>query len=741
MTLSTHTTLFAPGTGRPRPRRRSTRPSSAAQSGGAEQQRTLVQRPGLVNRLRTAAVDVVVIAAPLGYGKTGLVSEWEARDGRPFARVTVDPADDAARLGVRIADCIDSVADDVRRADRRPRLSAEQVVAEAATTVAAGGPVVVVVDDVDALADRRTGRLLALLADELPAGSVLALVGRTAAMLPVPRWRASGRLFELSTGDLQFRDREAVALLRARGVILPQRQIAALNRSLEGWPAGLDLAARTLATGDADIDDLLSEGVAPALEYLRRELLADLPADALRFLTHASVLRRLSPQLCAAITSANEPERKLEELARTNLFVTPAAPGRTSYVLHPAFRQALRRELQRREPDQPEHLHRRAAAFCAEQGDIELALEHACAARDRAQLASLVEESALPFLVAADEGAVGRWLALLDDETVLAERPTVAAIGALALAFTGRSSAADEWLDAGEVGPFPVPLRALAAPASPEELLDTAEQALAALSASSPWHPALLVLLGRAREASGDPTADRLYAEAADAAAAFREWPVESAALAFRCLLATKTGRWGRADALAEAVRRCVRERHLDDHPTTVFARAASARTALRHGDWATVQADLEHAHALLPQLTDTLALLAVPMRLEIAQVHLALGDTQAAGMLLDEIEGIYERQPRFGLFRRDTIFLRLELGRTHATTSTLTAAELRLLPLLTTHLSFREIATQLYVSRNTVKTQAMSVYRKLGVSSRGEAVDRASHLGLVTGGADADCA
>ena len=58
--------------------------------------------------------------------------------------------------------------------------------------------------------------------------------------------------------------------------------------------------------------------------------------------------------------------------------------------------------------------------------------------------------------------------------------------------------------------------------------------------------------------------------------------------------------------------------------------------------------------------------------------------------------------------------------------TDSLTPAELRLLPLLTTHLSFREIADRLFVSRNTVKTQAISVYRKLGASSRSEAVDRA---------------
>ena len=65
---------------------------------------------------------------------------------------------------------------------------------------------------------------------------------------------------------------------------------------------------------------------------------------------------------------------------------------------------------------------------------------------------------------------------------------------------------------------------------------------------------------------------------------------------------------------------------------------------------------------------------------------------------------------------------------------SALTAAELRLLPLLSTHLSFPEIAGELFLSRCTVKSQAMSIYHKLGASSRGQAVARSRELGLLEG-------
>ncbi len=61
-----------------------------------------------------------------------------------------------------------------------------------------------------------------------------------------------------------------------------------------------------------------------------------------------------------------------------------------------------------------------------------------------------------------------------------------------------------------------------------------------------------------------------------------------------------------------------------------------------------------------------------------------------------------------------------------------LTTAELRVLQFLPTHLSFPEMAERLFVSANTVKTHARSVYRKLGASSRGEAVVRAREAGLL---------
>ena len=127
---------------------------------------------------------------------------------------------------------------------------------------------------------------------------------------------------------------------------------------------------------------------------------------------------------------------------------------------------------------------------------------------------------------------------------------------------------------------------------------------------------------------------------------------------------------------------------------------------------------------------------LAVQTRLELASAHLALGDTPGAEALLKEMAAILRDRPDLGLLGARVVELRAQIasseGSSNGWASSLTAAELRLLPLLTTHLSFREIGERLYVSRNTVKTQAISTYRKLGASSRSEAVVRAAELGLV---------
>jgi LuxR family maltose regulon positive regulatory protein len=127
-----------------------------------------------------------------------------------------------------------------------------------------------------------------------------------------------------------------------------------------------------------------------------------------------------------------------------------------------------------------------------------------------------------------------------------------------------------------------------------------------------------------------------------------------------------------------------------------------------------------------------------VQARIELARCHLALSDFSAARVLLREAEGILKRRPRLGIFIGQADDLRRDPSQTHGSSalgaSALTDAELRLLPMLATHLTFPEIAAEMFLSRNTIKTEANSIYRKLGAAARSQAVARSRELGLLEG-------
>ena len=162
---------------------------------------------------------------------------------------------------------------------------------------------------------------------------------------------------------------------------------------------------------------------------------------------------------------------------------------------------------------------------------------------------------------------------------------------------------------------------------------------------------------------------------------------------------------------------------------------ALAARVALHRGEAERADELLARAQRLRPRLTYALPYLSVQTRLELARAYLTIADAGGAETMLREIGALLRRQPDLGTLLPEVEELRssLETMRTNAPgASTLTEAELRLLPYLATHLSFREIGERLYVSRHTVKSHAMAVYRKLNVNSRNGAVERAGDLGLL---------
>jgi LuxR family maltose regulon positive regulatory protein len=263
-----------------------------------------------------------------------------------------------------------------------------------------------------------------------------------------------------------------------------------------------------------------------------------------------------------------------------------------------------------------------------------------------------------------------------------------------------------------------------------------AELGVATTAPKSQWGASARMLLGVAALLRGDAAeADAAFADAVEVGTEVGANVGVSIAFAERALLASDRGDRVQADVFARTACEVVHESGLDDYGTSAVVYAASARTAIERGDRERAADEVARIERLSPRLTYAIPWLAAQARIELALAHLSLGNTVRAVQVAAEIDGILEHRPDLGFDDRlAELRSRLAAGTAldEGWGATLTNAELRLLPLLTTHLSYREIAERLGISRNTVKTQAISVYRRLEVSSRSEAIARAGELGLL---------
>jgi LuxR family maltose regulon positive regulatory protein len=205
-----------------------------------------------------------------------------------------------------------------------------------------------------------------------------------------------------------------------------------------------------------------------------------------------------------------------------------------------------------------------------------------------------------------------------------------------------------------------------------------------------------------------------------------------------QALMAMRHSRWSRAEILADQARTVFRPAGIEESYATPLVCAVQARAALHRGDVPAARRELVDAQRLRQLQTYAMPHIATQTRIELARVHLALGDLAGARTLIREIDELLRRRPDLGTLGDEAQALRARLSRERSLsasgTPALTAAELRLLPMLATHLTFPQIAAELFLSRHTVKSQACSVYRKLGASSRTQAVARSQELALLEG-------
>jgi LuxR family transcriptional regulator, maltose regulon positive regulatory protein len=331
----------------------------------------------------------------------------------------------------------------------------------------------------------------------------------------------------------------------------------------------------------------------------------------------------------------------------------------------------------------------------------------------------------------------------------MARHPAVAGQIALIAANTGRPAEAERWADMadrrhyqdapGAADPgaeaWEAVARAVLCRRGVKQMSADADEAVQKLAAANIVAPVAGLCQGVARILSGDPDGgDASLEDTVRVAEQVGAHEVLALALGERSLLAMARGDWSQAETLAGQVSAALRRLGME----TVLACAVQARTAMHRGDVPAARRQLVSAQRLRPGLTYAIPHLAVQARIELTRVHLALTDIAGARTLMREIDDVLNRRPDLGTLVDQAQALRAQLSADLALSipgpSSLTGAELRVLPMLTTHLSLPEIGAELSLSPHTVKSQAISIYRKLGASSRSQAVARSRELGLLDG-------
>jgi LuxR family transcriptional regulator, maltose regulon positive regulatory protein len=726
----------------------------------------MVRRSSLIERLRRDdSRSIVSVVTPAGYGKTTLLSQWAEGNSQAFAWVSVDDGDnDPKVLLTYVAEAlntIEPVDDQVFDVLASPASSVPGSVVPRLGSAFASvtTPVVLVVDDVHLLHNSECRSALSVLADHVPRGSRLVLAGRDRPPLRVARLRAEGRILEVGPSDLALTVEEAAWLLRDAEVVLCADEVAALHQRTEGWAAGLSLAALAIRAGGSSGNAASFGGDLLVTEYVESEFLSRISREHREFLTRTAVLERMSGPLCEAVLELPGSAAALGELARSNVLLVPLDRRGHWYRYHHLFRDMLLAELHRKEPDLLPVLRRRAAGWCLENGQPEAALEYSMAGGDVDAAACLVERLSHAAYRQGRTTTRQRWVRWLVDRDGMRGRPLLAVQAAFLGAHTGRAAEAERWADAVDrwqyqdlVRPddpaaelWAAALRAHLCRRGVEQMRDDADefaQKLAAehiVTVQAPFAKLLAPLLqGVARILCGDPDGGEAFLEKAISTEDVGAPELRARALCQRSLLTMTRNEWSQAESLASQARSVLRRARIEDDHVTVLVCAAEARVAAHRGDAAAALQQLVSAQRLQHLLTYALPDVAVQARIELARVRLTLADLAGARTLMREIEEVLRHRPSLGTLTGEAEALRAQLSKRRGPdalgSSSLTAAELRLLPLLSTHLSFAEIGAELFLSPNTAKTHAVSIYRKLGASNRSQAVTQARELGLLEG-------
>ena len=722
-----------------------------------------VKRPALAHELDNIVAKLVLIDAPAGYGKTTLLAQWgsEAAARQPLAWISLDPGDnDPARLWQHLITSLqhvypDLVADPILRSLHRQVPAVSDALSRLVNELSAlAAPMVIILDDYHLIRERRCHDQLEFLLLRLPPTVQVVLSTRAEPPLSLGKLRAAGEMAEIRMADLRFTAEQADALIQqVASVKLSDHDLSELVELSEGWPAGLYLAALSLRDHPAPANFArdFTGGNRYIVDFLAEEVIGRQPEPIQQFLMRTAVLSRFTAPLCDAVTGTVNARDVIDKLERENLFLIALDDKREWFRYHHLFAQLLLGQLDRAEPGAIPALHQRASAWYLERGSADEAIGHALAAGDVTRSATLIAQHWYRYMDAGQVATVRSWLRSLGDDNI-GTSPLAAHSAAWVAALTGDREAVWRWLPVvaagGDQGPLPDGIRSLRSSAA---LLDgtfgangLARMRVSAAQAveletnpASPWY-------GVARSSYGAA----LYFCGEFEAAARQLEPLlfsgPSLALArlnasvMMSLVAVEQGRLGQAEQMADMARDMVADEvaGLSQVPQAALAAIAVGVVLAAQGRFLEARDELEGALRARRRWSGVSPWPTVEVLLRLASVLLELDDQSGAGALLGEARDVLAAFPDGAAAQLDRLerLDRRLVGPPPAglPAEPLSERERAVLQLLRGTLSAREIGQELYVSANTVKSHTRAVYRKLGVSTRHDAVRRGHELGII---------
>lgn len=713
--------------------------------------RRFIQRPRVLQRLADAkGTRVICLQAPGGYGKTTALAQWLERDPRPAIWLGVRPA--AANAEWLVQALLDALAALGLVSERVPvagsvspavwQLSTLPLVE--ATVGAVSEPFVVAVDDAGLITGTAWESLVESIATSLPAGSQLVLATRDAVPATLWRLRGAGQAVVLDPTVLVFDESETRQVLDKLGVASTAGELGALMDYAGGWPVALYLAALSIQAQPGRRPPTSVLDSAGLAEYLREDVVGRLDADDATFLARVSVLASLDPACCDEVGSTTGSLARLRRLADTNHLLVTTDRAAEKFRMHPLLAEALGEQLHENDPEGWRLAHLAASQAEERRGDSDGAVHHAKLAGDDERLASIVWSRAPSLLASGQWAVLERWLADVDEGRLTSQCRLALSAAWVAshagdmprmsrLALAARNLAMHEeeacLLDVGL-------LDATIGAAGLDHIESAARAYIAGRGCDDAWQTLAQFLVGVALVLRDETEQGMAALNEGHHLAVAQGFPV----MAAHCLASLADthlagGETHKALSLVRESRQMALEYRMDSIATTAPIFTTSAVGYALEGRLDDARSEATRALRLTALMRFIAPWHAVQGRLALAQVNLMLGDLARAKVLTEEagdLRGATSSSPRLDRMYAETVERLSAVPTSLAGGSSLTTAEVRVIQYLPTHLSFPQIAEELFVSRHTVKTQAMSIYNKLGVHSRSDAIDQARRVGLL---------